>query len=69
MKDIDRDFENCACYCDYCDYSETIESMDYSDINKELIEYGWVIRKIGNEWKEFCCRECYEKYMRERGSK
>ena len=66
MKEIDRDFENCTCYCDYCMDSELVDSTKYATINKELKSYGWVIKPIDGEWKEFCCKECCEKYMKEK---
>ena len=69
MKHIDRDFENCVCCCDYCNYDEMIESTNYATINKEIKSYGWVIKKIDDEWKEFCCDECHDNYMKERMKK
>ena len=45
-KEIDRDFDNCDCECDYCGQSETVYSTDYREINKELRDMGWIIRKI-----------------------
>ena len=65
MKEVDYTFENCNVICDYCDREERIESTDYSTINKELKENGWVIKKIGDDWYEFCCVECYRKFMEE----
>jgi len=62
-KEIDRDFDNCDCECDYCGQSETVYSTDYKEINEELRGMGWIIRKIDGEWVEFCCHECFQKYI------
>jgi ribosomal protein L31 len=66
MKHIDYKFENCTCVCDECDYETTIDSTNYSDINEELRDNGWITRKINGEWHEFCSEECFKKYLNKR---
>ena len=61
MKDVDYDFGNCTVYCDGkdCKSEELIDGFDghppqYADVNKELRDMGWTIKKVGNNWIELC---------------
>lgn len=62
-KYVDYTFENCECQCDECGFETIIDSTDYSDINKQLKDDNWIIKKIGDYWHEFCSEECYEIFM------
>ena len=62
-KYVDYDFENCECECDECGYSIIIDNTDYHDINEELRDDNWIIKKIGNRWYEFCSQDCYENFI------
>lgn len=62
-KYVDYTFENCECQCDECGFELIIDSTDYSDINKQLKDDNWVIKKIGDYWHEFCSEECYEIFI------
>lgn len=60
-KDSDYTFGNMTVDCDApgCKESEIIEGFDnhppsYSQANDELREMGWVSRKVGSEWLDFC---------------
>jgi hypothetical protein len=64
-KYVNYTFENCEVHCDCkgCPANDLIDSCDFSEINKELKSYGWIITKIDDEWKEFCSPECLDEYM------
>lgn len=64
-KNVDYTFENCECICDECGYNTMVDSTDYSDINKELREDNWIIKKIDDCWYEFCSQKCYETFREE----
>lgn len=66
-KYVDYTFENCDCECDECGYNQIIDSTDYSDINKELRDDNWIIKKIDDVWHEFCSQDCYEEFMKAEG--
>ena len=63
----DYDFENCECECDECGYSVIVDSTDYSTINDDLRADNWIIKKIGDDWHEFCSPECYETFINSEG--
>jgi len=62
-KYVNHNLEECECRCDECGYETMVESIDYSDINKALIEDNWIIKKIDDEWHEFCSEKCLESFM------
>lgn len=64
MKEIDYDFEHCDITCDNCNKSQNIDDIDYTEINKELKMFGWVIKYIDGEWLDFCCQKCYIDYIK-----
>lgn len=66
MKEVYYDFENCDVDCDECGHSAIIGSTDYTEINQELREEGWIIKCINGNWYEFCSMSCYRKFMSER---
>jgi len=35
----------------------------HCDINKALREDNWIIKKIDDEWHEFCSEKCLESFM------
>jgi len=67
MKEIKHDQApgRCSCWvqCDQCDHAEYIPSSDFSAINKELRDCGWIVKKINGQWKEFCSNECFVRYL------
>lgn len=61
MKDLDYTFGHCDVYCDEknCGNEYQVDGFDghppqYSDVNTELKENGWTVKKENGEWKEFC---------------
>lgn len=57
------------CYCDQCDHNYSFEfedgDIDYKACQEELKSYGWISRKIDGQWYDFCCEDCYYKYIKE----
>lgn len=64
-KNMNYDFENCDCDCDNpkCRSYELIDGCDYTEINNELKNMGWIIKNINGKWYDFCCKECYDNFM------
>jgi len=62
-KYVDYTFENCECQCDECGYDITVDSTDYTDVNRELKDDNWIIKKIDGVWYEFCSEECYKIFL------
>ena len=64
--DIVNDFESgdglATVECDKCGKQIEVDSCNYSQINQEAKDNGWIICKIDNEWHEFCCKECKDKF-------
>lgn len=56
-----------CCECDQCsdtyDYDFDDGYPDYRSCQDELKRLGWMSRKIGDEWYDFCCKECYQQYL------
>jgi hypothetical protein len=65
-KNVNYGFENCDVDCDNkkCKSYELIDSCDYSDVNKEIKDMGWIIKKIDGNWYDFCCEECYKNFSK-----
>jgi len=63
MKEVLYDFDECEVTCDGCGKTRIVDEMDYREINAILREDGWLVKNIGGEWVEFCCINCYEKYI------
>ena len=57
-----------VCYCDQCPNTEEFEfednSPDYRDAQRQLFERGWKAIKIDGEWRDFCCEECRNLYIK-----
>lgn len=66
-KYVDYVFESCECNCDECGFTNIVDSTDYSEVNKELKRDNWIIKKINDNWYDFCSPECYETYMKSEG--
>ncbi len=64
MKIINYRFEECDTKCDNCETTATVYGTNYTDINAELKESGWVIRKVDGDWCDFCSNECYQEYKK-----
>lgn len=70
MKTVDWDFKQIDVECDNC-YGchrdpfiyEFDEYPDFKDCQQEIQSYGWESHKIGGDWYDFCCHECYLKYL------
>ena len=63
MKEVNYEFQECEISCDCCGLDTTINSSDFSEINQELKEEGWIFKKIDGEWYDFCCLECYQAFI------
>lgn len=63
MKEVERAFEHCRVNCDNCEREEIVESTDYSSINIQLKNQGWITKKIDDEWCDFCCYRCYLEFI------
>lgn len=57
-----------CCECDNCgetyDYDFEDSYPDFRDCQDELSCSGWVSRKVDGEWCDFCCKECYNEYIK-----
>lgn len=54
--------------CDYCSESEIInfdDGPDFKLAQETLRNYGWVSRKIDEEWYDFCKEQCYYEWIKE----
>nr|DAK84780.1 MAG TPA: CpXC protein [Caudoviricetes sp.] len=63
-KRIDYDFETCDCECDNCGETTIVDSTDFKYVNDELKEKGWKVAYINDSFNDFCCEECYKKFVR-----
>lgn len=57
-----------VCECDQCGEGERIPfdyGPDFRAAQEELKIYGWVSRKIDNEWYDFCSEQCYYDWIKE----
>lgn len=63
MKEVDYRNEIGVVYCDAnkCNKTLDVNSKQYSEINYEMKENGWLVRKIYENWYDFCSEECYYK--------
>jgi len=57
--------------CDQCQtdqkfrFDDEEEAKDSKTHRKTLREnHGWVMAKVNGQWKEFCCEDCRNKYIR-----
>jgi hypothetical protein len=64
MKEVNYNFEETEVACDECGANDTIDGTNYADVNQELRNSGWIIKNVNGEWCDFCCFECYKKYIR-----
>lgn len=63
MKEIDYNYGECEVTCDTCGNYMTFDDTNYTEINEKLKDNKWIIKNINNEWLDFCCKECYLKYI------
>lgn len=66
MKKCDYQSETCDVYCDNCDNDITIDDMNYYYVNQQLKEKGWITKKVNGKFVDFCCKDCYLKYLNKR---
>lgn len=55
-----------VCECDKCGNTYNYEfdcGPDFRACQEEIKSQGWLSRKINNEWHDFCCEECYKKFV------
>lgn len=50
--------------CDNCGITEVIDETYYPAVNEELKDCGWFVRKVYDEWCDFCCYECFREYLK-----
>ncbi len=60
---IDRDGKVIVVRCDNCsnEFSES-HIFDFSEAMRAAKEEGFINRQVDGEWKNFCCKECFEEY-------
>lgn len=76
MKEIDWGFirgeGTIICSCNNCgreyEYDFDDGYPDYKDCQKELNERGWLSKKIGDTWYDFCCERCYQEFINKKDS-
>ena len=72
MKTVDWDFKSIDVDCDNPDGCKTNtfnfsfdEYPDFQECQKEIEDYGWESHKIDGEWYDFCCHDCYIKFLQD----
>lgn len=60
----ERNYNQITVTCDSCGESETHNAKPYKELNDELKQSGWVVVKDGDEWLDFCNKDCEEEYFR-----
>lgn len=54
--------------CDNCHQSEGFpfdsEEIDSKGHRSELHKKGWICTKVKGEWKDFCCEQCRNEYIK-----
>lgn len=48
--------------CDVCGEDVTIQADSWGETVQDLKSRGWKFDKLGDEWLNFCSRECKETY-------
>lgn len=54
--------------CDHCGkevdfkFSKSPTREVYIGVNEKIKKKGWLIRKIGDDWYEFCSDECFDEF-------
>lgn len=74
MKDVERLYGGdgtVEVYCDnsHCSRKYTYDffgGLDFRDCQEEIKTVGWISRKVDDEWYDFCCKECYYVFLKER---
>lgn len=52
------------CDCDGCKSNNFYPTTNFLKVNHNLKDNGWIIRKVGGKWVDFCCEQCYDNYTR-----
>ena len=53
------------CKCDLCGKQSSYKfkaKPDYKGVQAKLKEKGWLARKLGDKWYDFCSDECFEQF-------
>jgi hypothetical protein len=56
------------CMCDQCKKKVTYKfskKPDYKGTQSKLKAKGWIARKLGVDWYDFCCEDCFDKFREE----
>lgn len=56
------------CKCDKCGKTKKFKFTkhpDYRDAHNRLKKIGWLARKLGDTWYDFCSDECFDKFRQE----
>ena len=68
MIETERTFGTTRISCDaeYCKSQDFVHDgfdgyYDVKEACKEAREFGWIIKKIDDEWNHYCDQDCYEK--------
>jgi len=65
----DRDFgfecdgENCSATVYEPDYESNDDRADFHESKDEMDSLGWITRKIDDEWRHFCSKECLKSFL------
>lgn len=60
----DKDFGFTCSNCDE-NIGGEMDMMDFDESLEYKEEEGWINRKIEGIWHNFCCNECYEKFVQD----
>ena len=55
------------CKCDHCGKTKKIKFKkhpDYRDAQSRLKKEGWLARKLGDDWYDFCSDECFDEFRK-----
>ena len=44
--------------CDNCKSSEILLEIDNERTGKELLAKGWIVKKMDDQWRDFCSEDC-----------
>lgn len=57
-----------VCTCDECSAYEKFDfddnSPDFKEAQSKIKRLGWTSLQVQGKWKDFCCEECRNDYIR-----